>query len=151
MLSLFIAALAATAAGASTTSQAADDSQQVCKFVLAADPAALPYKLCQSKAQWSALEAQYAKDANRMVCHYEDLSGDQAGRTQDLRAAIGVGSSATGSSRADREDPDEHARSTLTSEQLDAPRGFEPRLTDSESVVLPLDDGAMPGFGERAR
>ena len=25
---------------------------------------------------------------------------------------------------------------------LDAPRGFEPRLTDSESVVLPLDDGA---------
>ena len=25
---------------------------------------------------------------------------------------------------------------------LDAPRGFEPRLTESESVVLPLDDGA---------
>lgn len=28
---------------------------------------------------------------------------------------------------------------------LDAPRGFEPRLTESESVVLPLDDGAMAG------
>jgi voltage-gated potassium channel len=27
-------------------------------------------------------------------------------------------------------------------ERLDAPRGFEPRLTESESVVLPLDDGA---------
>src|SRR5262245_49375989 len=27
---------------------------------------------------------------------------------------------------------------------MDAPRGFEPRLTESESVVLPLDDGAMP-------
>ena len=26
--------------------------------------------------------------------------------------------------------------------KLDAPRGFEPRLTESESVVLPLDDGA---------
>ena len=25
---------------------------------------------------------------------------------------------------------------------LDAPRGFEPRLTESESVVLPLDEGA---------
>src|SRR6478609_10774825 len=25
---------------------------------------------------------------------------------------------------------------------VDAPRGFEPRLTESESVVLPLDDGA---------
>jgi hypothetical protein len=28
--------------------------------------------------------------------------------------------------------------------RLDAPRGFEPRLTESESVVLPLDDRAMP-------
>ena len=26
--------------------------------------------------------------------------------------------------------------------KMDAPRGFEPRLTDSESAVLPLDDGA---------
>ena len=30
-------------------------------------------------------------------------------------------------------------------EGLDAPRGFEPRLTESESVVLPLDDGATGG------
>ena len=29
---------------------------------------------------------------------------------------------------------------------LDAPRGFEPRLTDSESVVLPLYDGAKEGL-----
>ena len=28
---------------------------------------------------------------------------------------------------------------------MDAPRGFEPRLTESESVVLPLDDGAIRG------
>ena len=28
-------------------------------------------------------------------------------------------------------------------ELVDAPRGFEPRLTESESVVLPLDDGAL--------
>src|SRR5207248_4393679 len=33
---------------------------------------------------------------------------------------------------------------------LDAPRGFEPRLTESESVVLPLDDGAA-GCGEIER
>ena len=26
---------------------------------------------------------------------------------------------------------------------LDAPRGFEPRLAESESAVLPLDDGAI--------
>src|SRR5690606_19021179 len=30
---------------------------------------------------------------------------------------------------------------------VDAPRGFEPRLTESESVVLPLDDGAMRECG----
>ena len=29
--------------------------------------------------------------------------------------------------------------------KMDAPRGFEPRLTESESVVLPLDDGAERG------
>ena len=29
--------------------------------------------------------------------------------------------------------------------RMDAPRGFEPRLTESESVVLPLDDGAARG------
>ena len=34
---------------------------------------------------------------------------------------------------------------------LDAPRGFEPRLTESESVVLPLDDGATPVRREGAR
>jgi hypothetical protein len=79
MLSLILAALAATTAGASATSQSTDDSQPVCKFVLAADPGALPYKLCQSKAQWAALDAQYAKDANRMVCHYEDFPGTKLG------------------------------------------------------------------------
>ena len=34
---------------------------------------------------------------------------------------------------------------------MDAPRGFEPRLTESESVVLPLDDGAIAAAGRRAR
>jgi hypothetical protein len=83
---LTLAAVAAAAAGTfawSQTGSAAtsspDDGKPVCKFVLAADPGALPYKLCQSKAQWAALEAQYAKDANRMVCHYEDLPGTKLG------------------------------------------------------------------------
>ena len=41
--------------------------------------------------------------------------------------------------------PDRRCRSTEP--KLDAPRGFEPRLTESESVVLPLDDGASaPGL-----
>lgn len=32
--------------------------------------------------------------------------------------------------------------SSFCTRKVDAPRGFEPRLTESESVVLPLDDGA---------
>ena len=42
------------------------------------------------------------------------------------------------------ERPRRKADGWLTSilKRLDAPRGFEPRLTESESVVLPLDDGA---------
>ena len=43
----------------------------------------------------------------------------------------------------------------MISGDVDAPRGFEPRLTESESVVLPLDDGATPwmpaGWGEIER
>ena len=35
------------------------------------------------------------------------------------------------------------------SRKLDAPRGFEPRLTESESVVLPLDDGATQAGASR--
>ena len=37
---------------------------------------------------------------------------------------------------------EEIATSLFGSREVDAPRGFEPRLTESESVVLPLDDGA---------
>jgi hypothetical protein len=69
--------VALPAAGAATSSQA--DPKPVCKYVLASDPGALPYQLCQSKAQWATLEAQYAKDANRMVCHYEDEPGTKLG------------------------------------------------------------------------
>jgi hypothetical protein len=57
----------------------ADATKPICKYVLAADPGGQPYELCQSQAQWDALEAQYAKDANRMVCHYEELPGTKLG------------------------------------------------------------------------
>lgn len=78
----FFATAAGSAASigvASTAASSPGDTTPVCKSVLASDPGALPYQLCQSKAQWSALEAQYAKDANRMVCHYEDEPGTKLG------------------------------------------------------------------------
>ena len=43
-----------------------------------------------------------------------------------------------------RPQPENNAYSICYAVPLDAPRGFEPRLTESESVVLPLDDRAMP-------
>ena len=62
-------------ASAASPTDTRDPSKVVCQYVLASEPTAEPYKLCQSNAQWAALEATYAKDANRMVCHYEDLPG----------------------------------------------------------------------------
>lgn len=64
---------------AATTASSPADTKPVCKYVLASDPGALPYQLCQSNAQWAALEAHYAKDSNRMVCHYEDEPGTKLG------------------------------------------------------------------------
>ena len=80
-----VISLATASAGAalpvsgSATVSASGDIKPVCKYVLASDPGAEPYQLCQTKAQWDALEAQYAKDANRMVCHYEDEPGTKLG------------------------------------------------------------------------
>ena len=54
-------------------------SKPICKLVLAPEPGANPYQLCQTRAQWDALEASYAKDANRMVCHYEEIPGTKIG------------------------------------------------------------------------
>ena len=68
------AGVVASASGASPGASQ-DPSKVVCKYVLSAQPGAEPYKLCQSNAQWQALEDAYAKDANRMVCHYEDMPG----------------------------------------------------------------------------
>lgn len=71
--------IAASPGGTAAMTSSPEDVKPVCKYVLASDPAALPYQLCQSKAQWAALEAQYAKDADRMVCHYEEQPGTKLG------------------------------------------------------------------------
>ena len=64
----------AAPAGTSTS-----DTKPVCRYVLASDPGSEPYQLCQSKAQWDALEARYAENANRIVCHYEEEAGTKLG------------------------------------------------------------------------
>lgn len=49
----------------------AGDPGIVCKYVVAAGRDNKPYQLCQSKAKWASKAAADAKDANRMVCRYE--------------------------------------------------------------------------------
>jgi hypothetical protein len=49
----------------------AGDPDIVCKYVVAAGRDDKPYQLCQSKAKWAAKAAADAKDANHMVCRYQ--------------------------------------------------------------------------------
>lgn len=57
----------------------AQDPNVICKYVVAAGPARdnKPYQLCQSKEAWAAKEAADAKDATRMVCHYQEIVGSR--------------------------------------------------------------------------
>lgn len=59
--------------------QSAANPDIVCKYVVAAGRARdnKPYQLCQGKAAWAAKEAADAKDATRMVCHYQDIAGSR--------------------------------------------------------------------------
>lgn len=47
----------------------------VCKYVVAAEEGAKPYRMCMTKAQWAAKKVADAKDPNRKVCRYEQASG----------------------------------------------------------------------------
>lgn len=64
---------------AATAQAAAGDPNVVCKYVVAAGRARdnKPYELCQSRAAWAAKEAADAKDATRMICHYEEIPGSR--------------------------------------------------------------------------
>lgn len=48
---------------------------KTCKYVVSAEPGAKPYQMCMTKAEWAAKAAADAKDANRMVCRYEEVPG----------------------------------------------------------------------------
>ena len=48
---------------------------QICKSVVSAERGAKPYKLCMTQAEWEAKKIADAKDANRIVCHYDEQLG----------------------------------------------------------------------------
>jgi hypothetical protein len=82
----------ASAAGTSQTSTASPaqstaapghsataDPALVCKFVVHAGPARenKPYQLCQSEQYWAAKQAADEKNANRVECHYQEITGSR--------------------------------------------------------------------------
>ena len=72
-----IGAAGATVAWAdqSTATQVQTDPSKVCKMVASAEPNTKPFEMCLSKAEWDAKAIADAKDANRIVCHYEEEPG----------------------------------------------------------------------------
>jgi len=69
-------ALAGGAAGKpAPTTQPAPDAQTICQMVVSAEPGTKPYQVCMTKAEWEAKRIADAQDANRIVCHYEEVPG----------------------------------------------------------------------------
>ena len=58
---------------------AAETGEVVCKHVVSAMRGSKPVEMCLTKAQWAAKEEQDAKDANRIVCRYEEKPGTKIG------------------------------------------------------------------------
>ena len=79
MMMIAAAGAAGSAAFASTAGEVSSPTQQeqsqVCKTVVSAEPGAKPHKLCMTRAEWDAKKVADAKDANRIVCRYEEVPG----------------------------------------------------------------------------
>ena len=86
MIRLFVASAvvlgAAGGAGAVAIAQSppppnASDSKVICKYVVAAGPSRenKPYRMCMSNADWALKDQRDSKDANRIVCKYQENPG----------------------------------------------------------------------------
>ena len=78
MLMLVAIGAAGAAALATPPSNVAPTPQSeppICKTVVSAERGAKPYKLCMTQAEWEAKKIADAKDANRIVCHYDEQLG----------------------------------------------------------------------------
>ena len=70
---------AVIAAAATTQSAIAsghtDPGAKICQMVVSAERGAKPYQLCLNRSEWDAKKVADAKNANRMVCHYQERPG----------------------------------------------------------------------------
>lgn len=70
------ALIAATGAAQSTTAAIrTDPGAKICQMVVSSERGAKPYKLCLNRSEWDARRIADAKNANRMVCHYQERPG----------------------------------------------------------------------------
>jgi hypothetical protein len=84
VIRLFVASavvLGAAGAGAAAIAQSPppnpSDSKIVCKYVVAAGPSRenKPYRMCMSNADWALKDQRDSKDANRIICKYQENPG----------------------------------------------------------------------------
>jgi len=57
----------------SQPARSTEDAKIICKYVVAAGPSRenKPYRMCMSKSDWALKGQRDSKDANRIVCKYE--------------------------------------------------------------------------------
>lgn len=79
------AAFATPSAGAPSPMQS--EQSQVCQTVVTAEPGAKPYKLCMTRADWTAKKIADGKNANRIVCRYEEVPGSRFRSAKVCQAA----------------------------------------------------------------
>ncbi len=69
--------VAAAVAPQSSSVAAAADPQEVCKFVITAQPGAKPFQMCLTRSEWAQRDAIASRDANRIECRYQDVPGSR--------------------------------------------------------------------------
>ena len=81
------------------TTAAQLDPTKTCKMVVSDKPNTKPFEMCMTKAEWEAKAIADAKDANRIVCHYEEEPGTRL----RSRKIWGTASQWAAQQRGDRE------------------------------------------------
>jgi hypothetical protein len=68
--------VAATAAMANPgATDVPSNQRQICKTVVNAEVGSKPYRMCLTAAEWKARKVAESKNANRMVCRYQEQPG----------------------------------------------------------------------------
>ena len=81
------------------TTAAQLDPTKTCKMVVSDKQNTKTFEMCMTKAEWEAKAIADAKDANRIVCHYEEEPGTRL----RSRKICGTASEWAAQKRGDRE------------------------------------------------